>query len=89
MTTSPVASIATTEGLRPFSVHNETVLHAVELDASSHEDAVKRYRDTYQPAGYACIRTSDAEVFFNLREGQLHKVHHTDLRTHPFTQAQA
>jgi hypothetical protein len=89
MTTMPLVPPTATEALRPFGVHNETVLHAVELDASSHEDAVKRYRDTYQPAGYACIRTSDAEVFFALREGQLHKVHHTDLRTHPLTQAQA
>lgn len=77
MTTTLAAPTATQAALRSFGVHNETVLHAVELDAASHEDAVKRYREKYQTQGYACIRTSDVEVFFDLREGRLHQVHHT------------
>lgn len=70
---APVAS----ETLRTFGVHNETVLHAVELAATSHEDAARCYREQYQTVGYACIRTSDVEVFFHLRQGDLHKIHHT------------
>lgn len=89
MTTTLAALPAIPEAPRPFGVHNETVLHAVELDATSHEDAVVRYRQQFQTPGYACIRTSDAEVFFSLREGQLHKIHHTDLRTHPLALAAA
>lgn len=86
MTTTLAVLTPAVEALRPFGVHNESCLHAVELAATSHEDAVARYRQQFQTPGYACIRTSDAEVFFNLREGKLHLVHHTDLSTHPLTQ---
>ena len=68
---------AVAEALRTFGVHNETVRHAVEREAGSHEDAAARYREKFQTQGYACIRTTDVEVFFDLREGQLHHVHHT------------
>ena len=74
---APVAAPITEEVLRPFVTWNETAQHGRELDASSHEDAVARYRAAFGIQGYACIKTSDAEVFFNLREGQVHRIHHS------------
>ncbi len=62
---------------RLFVVHNETAQHAVELEATSHGDAARLYREKHQTQGYARIQTSDAEVLFSLRAGTLHQVHHT------------
>lgn len=74
-------------GLRLFVVHNETTQHGCEIDASSHADAVSRYRAGFDVQGFACIKTSDAEVFFGLRPGVLQQVHLSYEVEHPGTRA--
>jgi hypothetical protein len=64
--------------LRPFTVNNETNEHLDEVEAVSHQDAAARYRTRHRLKGYAKLRTSDAEVAFGRRKGQLHLVHHTE-----------
>lgn len=68
---APIVDVA----LRLFVVFNETAQCGREIEASSHEDAVVRFRELLGVEGYACIRTSDTGVFFGQVEGTLHKRH--------------
>ena len=72
---APVTASEATEALRLFLVFNETAQRGCEIEASSHEDAVKRFRQLLGVEGYACIQTSDTGVFFGNVEGPLHKRH--------------
>lgn len=63
------------ESLRYFVVFNETAQRGREIEASSHEDAVVRFRQLLNVQGYACIQTSDTGVFFGKVAGSLHQRH--------------